>query len=745
MSFSNWLPHKSTLNPRTAQNYSMYDTLPAGRHIRLLEIEENDTGNEISCKLKATCLDEKPSFLALSYVWGDPEKTQTITCNGQQLQVTTNLVAALKQLRVQFPASSHFWIDAISINQADLAERSSQVQIMQDIYRSATQVVVYLGEDTEGLDRAMDLFKAMDEKAKEPLSNNNRPSLIRGSLPKSHEEIWDRIHDFFKRPWFSRIWIVQEVASSTHDPIVLCGPFVLQWSSVARVARFMTETALALATGRRGRVGNVLMIEQHRDFKPWLGFLLQSSFHFESTDPRDMVFALHGLVDPKFTAELRSDYFLVDYQKSVKEVFRDAMIGHIKYSATIEPMCKAIASESSAKYDLPSWVPNWATPLAERKPGFATFSGLAGYKVAGGQLAMTTTTSDPDVLRIGGRLAGTVAWIAEPFTKADLGVLRHLRRPRTLEKLWEHVSGMLGSSPEVCESFWRTLIANTTREHRPASEELFSTFVGYWNATKRYDLLAEEYYKAHSGPIPFDDEIGMQTLFAEAAKEEANYPISPEEFDSIKRYTSLLAQQFSHNHEGPADPNLEARMKELLSSQPDARPELLDWKDGECARCILEAVPHGRVQAGLMRVAQCPGPSHNFKDRDPSIKEHFRLLAEDDLYCGVDYLTECHGHLKNSLPGLCFLITTNGSMGLGPKSAKVGDRVVILSGSGTPFILRSTGVASLLMDQTRENCYVPRLITKYNVIGDAYIHGIMNGEAVEGFDWQRDYDVFDLV
>jgi hypothetical protein len=732
--------------PTASQIASIYEPLPAGaRYIRLLEIEGNDDGQGISCKLRPTWLDETPSFLALSYTWGDPEQMQTISCNGQQLQVTTNLVAALKQLWAQFPANSSFWIDAISINQADLAERSSQVQIMQDIYHYATQVVVYLGEDAEGLDRAMDLFKTMDEKAKEPISNNNTPSLIRQSLPDSHQEIWYRIQDFFNRTWFSRVWIVQEVASSTHDPIVLCGPFVLQWSAVTRVARFMIETALTRATGRWSFTSNVLMIDQYRDLKPWLGFLLQTSFHFESTDPRDMVFALHGLVDPKFSAVLRSDYFLVDYRKSVKEVFRDAMMGLIKYTATIEPMCKAVASESSAKYDLPSWVPNWATPLAERKPGFATFSSTAGYKAAGGQLAMTTTTSDPDVLRIGGKLAGTVAWTAEPFTEADLNVLRHLRRPRTLEKIWEHVSNMLGSSPEVRESFWRTLIANTTRDHRPASERFYSAFVGYWNATKRYDLLAEQYETAHPGTVPFGDESAMRSLFAEEAEDEANHTVYTEEFNAMKRYTSLLAQQFPHDHEGSVDPDLEARMRQVISSHPGVRLESLDWKDVGCVRCVLEAFHDVRVQAGLMRIAQCPEPSHNFKDRDPFIKEHFRLLAEDDLYCAVDYMTECHGHLRNSLPGLCFFITKDGGMGLGPKSVKVEDSVEILSGSRTPFILRSTGAASILMDESHEDRHVPRLITRYNVVGDAYMHGIMNGESVKGFDWERDYDVLDLV
>ncbi|KAH7073147.1 hypothetical protein FB567DRAFT_194061 [Paraphoma chrysanthemicola] len=65
--------------PTTSEFESIYDSLPGGaRYIRLLEIEGNDDEGEISCKLRSTCLDDKPSFLALSYTWGDPNQTQTI-------------------------------------------------------------------------------------------------------------------------------------------------------------------------------------------------------------------------------------------------------------------------------------------------------------------------------------------------------------------------------------------------------------------------------------------------------------------------------------------------------------------------------------------------------------------------------------------------------------------------------------------------------------------------------------------
>jgi hypothetical protein len=716
----------------------MYEPLAYARGLRLLQISSDDS-DEISCTLMPSSLDDKPPFFALSYVWGDPIKIQPIRCNGLAFEATENLVAAIKQLRNRYPETK-FWIDAICINQKDLPERAQQVQMMRDIYRSAAQVVVYLGEETEGLGRAMDLFSTLDEKAKEPISNNNTPSLIRHRLPKSHEEVWDHLADFFNRPWFSRIWVVQEVACSSDDPIILCGSSILRWSSIARVAKFMVETALTQATRTWSRSGNALMIQQYKNYPPFIELLLKTSFNFESTDPRDMVFALYGLVHPESAYVLKSPSFLVSYEKSVKDVYRDAMLGCIKHFGSVEPMCNAIASKSSAQFGLPSWVPNWAIPIKERRRGFAAVSFLAGYKAAGGKRAWAGSIENPDVLRIAGKSHGVIDWVAEPFEEDDLAILPYLRRPRTLERLWENVSARLGSSPDVCESFWRTLITNITGEQRPASDNFYPIFLRYWHDTKKYDMRAIEYREKQPHPPPFGDEEAMRSLFTRAAEAEASYPVSIEEFDAMKRYSSVLAKQFPCQNNGTEGPGLRPRMRGALTANPDDPI----FQGMGCPHCVVEALHDVRVDIGLMKV-QGHSPALAYQDTDPFIREHFRRLAEDDLYLALDHLTHCHTHLRNVLPNRAFFITNDGLMGLGPKDVRPGDEVTVLSGSGVPLILRSTCVSTVLLDQTDDECQHFRAITRYTMIGDAYVHGIMNGEAVGGFDWDNDYEVFDLV
>jgi hypothetical protein len=77
-------------------------------------------------------------YVALSYVWGEPNKTREVFVNGKSVQVTENLESALRILRDKLPMrlGVRLWADALCINQKDLKERNAQVQMMGDIYKA---------------------------------------------------------------------------------------------------------------------------------------------------------------------------------------------------------------------------------------------------------------------------------------------------------------------------------------------------------------------------------------------------------------------------------------------------------------------------------------------------------------------------------------------------------------------------------------------------------------------------------
>ncbi|KAF2826116.1 hypothetical protein CC86DRAFT_276577, partial [Ophiobolus disseminans] len=108
-------------------------------------------------------LDDQPHFTALSYVWGNDPPTHRcfqlfVECEGAKLQVTANCHSALRHLRKKLGKMT-IWVDAVCINQFDLAEKSQQIPLMSNIFSRAEIVYVWLGQGTPGTDRAMRFFE----------------------------------------------------------------------------------------------------------------------------------------------------------------------------------------------------------------------------------------------------------------------------------------------------------------------------------------------------------------------------------------------------------------------------------------------------------------------------------------------------------------------------------------------------------------------------------------------------------
>ena len=144
-----------------------YESLPRdGKTIRLLRLRPSiDKAAPIRSELFEYSLGiagESHRYEALSYVWGDPGVTRTITVDEAEFRVTVNLFAALQRLRNAL-LDRLLWIDAICINQDDIPEKENQIPLMRMIYRSAGKVIVWLGAEAEKSDGALKFIRLMAE------------------------------------------------------------------------------------------------------------------------------------------------------------------------------------------------------------------------------------------------------------------------------------------------------------------------------------------------------------------------------------------------------------------------------------------------------------------------------------------------------------------------------------------------------------------------------------------------------
>lgn len=170
-------------------------------------------------------------FEALSWCWGTDTPNHLIFINqrdknGQdklyKLRVRKELALALKYLR--YPNKSRtLWIDAICINQDDPSERNHQVQLMSRIYTLAQEVCIWLGEGDGASKLAIPFIKneIMEWDKFKTLFSDNR-----------YTAKWRALVVLMQRNWFSRRWVVQEIALATKATIY-CGDDFVEWGQFA--------------------------------------------------------------------------------------------------------------------------------------------------------------------------------------------------------------------------------------------------------------------------------------------------------------------------------------------------------------------------------------------------------------------------------------------------------------------------------------------------------------------------------
>lgn len=132
---------------RINQSTHRYRCLAPG-NIRLLVLSPGRVNEPIECFLDHYPLQDCPNYTALSYTWGSPGASVLIYLDGASFWVRLNLYFFLEGYRDRYNPSV-LWIDAVCINQDDLDEKTSQIQLMNRIYEEADHVLIWLGEDSD--------------------------------------------------------------------------------------------------------------------------------------------------------------------------------------------------------------------------------------------------------------------------------------------------------------------------------------------------------------------------------------------------------------------------------------------------------------------------------------------------------------------------------------------------------------------------------------------------------------------
>ena len=353
----------------------------ASKQIRVLKLRFESEVEDIECHLEHVSLKDNPEFTALSYVWGDVTDTRTILLHHVPFPVTKNLHAALRSIRSNTP-DTRLWVDALCINQQDLAERSCQIPLMQLIYGQAKRTIVWFGPGNELSKRAVQLITEMintfdvrnnpwfNGKIKSAFAEEHSASIHPLTHLVDRLEAWEAVGYLVNLPWWTRVWVAQEIEFSK-DPILLWGENALRWidcqqamimisiwqNMIAQDERFQeVRDRIQLSQGQMKTAALLRLCQPYlkKKIDRELLFLMDSFWPNEATDPRDKVYALLGLA-----TDNHSESIVPNYKSPIGLVYAESVKDAIIREGNLQVFshCSGLFTPRDAA--IPSWAPDW--------------------------------------------------------------------------------------------------------------------------------------------------------------------------------------------------------------------------------------------------------------------------------------------------------------------------------------------------------------------------------------------------
>jgi hypothetical protein len=131
--------------------------------------------------------------------------------------------------------------------------------------------------------------------------------------------------------------------------------------------------------------------------------------NFRSTDPRDEIYALLGIPQ---------DHLPVapSYVKDVTDVFEEST-ARVLLGGSLEHLAATVYLEDAARTDLPSWVPDWSSPVDSWPFEALAFASWSKPNAGGHTAPSLYIGPGPHLLSIKGRIVSSISRIGTKIGK----------------------------------------------------------------------------------------------------------------------------------------------------------------------------------------------------------------------------------------------------------------------------------------------------------------------------------------
>ncbi len=768
-----------------------------------------ELGFQLVCSLQPALLSESPAFDALSYTWGSPGSGSDVQLNGKLFRIQENAAAALRRLRraneVRTVWVDAICINQADQSEKEgqlplmreIYEQAEQVCVWLGEPTIGSAVAVNI---VQSWYRTEATYSYRKSAANTYMTRLRGPTSLWHNLANSRAFQWaiqldseintGDIRELLSRPWWTRVWTIQE-AVVARKLTLMVGPDDFTWEQLGACLQRVRETGMLSGTEAPlevfGIVSNPGAYSAQDETYQTISRLrhlwgtgtthisiyqtLYELRHLQCTDARDRVFACLGLA----TGGGRKTRIRPDYSSSTSQVFIKSALSIIEETTSLDVFhyvrewrgvavprrpTFVFSPHDQAKYhdvaamvtDGPNTRPRrgWARlPDGwERTPPEETsmFASWSAFKTAFrgercGYYNHATSTMHNE----------------SPLEGKEPSLSRHPTKQRELPKGWIKTWDNLGRAnvryaPDV----------NVTQCSASTQPELLDlpSWTPNWCAPTHldpepligYPTHAERYWASRRTPAAVHYEASSNTLAVKGLLFDTIGSISiPWHPDPERPALTLRGAPGLEGWEGLAlDTSLFTGPCPYAHLEEGRKTALWRTLLGDCGgelalpddpsqylmECFYDRSGWGKQPPSVdemtsMEMGEATSIAADLTCLHWDLHNELRRIAGDDteikgseLLYGrfLERIRQCCGHRR-------LFVTSRGYMGFGPWNAEVGDKVCVLRGGKTPFLLR------VRREQQGE----------YTLVGESYVYGIMEGEAMEGEDGEGNMQAFHIV
>ena len=452
------------------ENAELYSHRPVGDGcFRIFILQPGGCDMPVFCRM--TTNKEYPgSYDTISWAWKYPIEEVLVYIDDLPFYVPRELYSAINALRSPVSECA-FWADAICIDMSNLQERFNTIKLFRHIFMKSSRVCVWLGDEDSTSRRGMHFVRRCS-------SVNDLDGVIRGDR---YEDSWNAVLSLMHRPWFSRTWVIQEIAVA-RKVTIFCGSNSVTWNefeaciSLLKMRSLLYPETYHIESLSACQLVNIIRNvfdrnDQDEIIVPRLSLqtLVTRLSSFQATDDRDRIFSLIGIACDTgvWSGDAHQD-IIVSYEKSFAEVCDEFFLFCVGNSGSLDLLFQPWAPKER-RNDIHAWICTTdMTPFGlysgipqPVRLNADSFVGLSGdpklYNASGdikaAEVRITTIDGSRILLCPGQR----VDIIGETTAAAVSGIIPA-----------EWFTLGMGSDTDIPEDFWRTLIADRDIQgHRP--------------------------------------------------------------------------------------------------------------------------------------------------------------------------------------------------------------------------------------------------------------------------------------